>query len=119
MGKSDHQMHPPTGRLKLNIDGAFKFAAGSAGGGGILRDHEGECILNFAMKYQGVVSALDAEARALRDGITTCCNQGILEIMVETDSLILMQIVTGQKPRPWELTCVIQDVAVTTQKLKV
>ncbi|MQM08017.1 hypothetical protein Taro_040864 [Colocasia esculenta] len=111
-------MHPPTGRLKLNVDRAFKLVAGSARGGGILRDHKGRCIFSYAMKYQEVVSALDAEARALWDGIKTCCNQGILDIMVETDSLILMQIVTGQKPHLWELTCVIQDVAVTTQKLK-
>ncbi|MQL98975.1 hypothetical protein Taro_031690 [Colocasia esculenta] len=89
-------MHPPTGRLKHNVDGAFKLTAGSAGGGGILRDHKGRCMLAFAMKYQGAVSALDAEARALRDSLKTCCNKGFLDIMVETDSLILMQIVTGE-----------------------
>ncbi|MQM20650.1 hypothetical protein Taro_053674 [Colocasia esculenta] len=111
-------MHPPTGRLKLSVDGAFKNAAGSAGGGGILRDHQGTCMFAFATKYQGAISALDAEARALRDELTTCCNQGILDIMVETDSTTLMQIITGQIPPPWELICIIQEMAVTTKKLK-
>ncbi|MQM07655.1 hypothetical protein Taro_040496 [Colocasia esculenta] len=92
--------HPPTGRLKLNIDGAFKSVTGEAGGGGILRDHEGTCVYAFAMNYQGAISALDAEARALRDGLTKCCNQGFLNIMVETDSQILKKIVTGQMIRP-------------------
>ncbi|MQM13585.1 hypothetical protein Taro_046508 [Colocasia esculenta] len=109
---------PPVGRLKLNVDGAFKIPFGDAGGGGILRDHHGRCVFAFSTKYQGVITALDAEARALRDGLATCCNQGILDIMVETDSLNLMQIVTGKMSRPWELTCVIQDIVVTTQTLK-
>ncbi|MQL72451.1 hypothetical protein Taro_004782 [Colocasia esculenta] len=111
-------MHPPIGRLKLSVDGAFKNVAGSAGGGGILRDHQGTCIFTFATKYQGAISTLDAEARALRDGLTTCCNKGILDIMVETDSTTLMQIVIGQTPPPWELICIIQEMAITTKKLK-
>ncbi|MQM14159.1 hypothetical protein Taro_047089 [Colocasia esculenta] len=106
------------GRLKLNVDGAFKLATGGAGGGGILRDHEGRYVIDFAKNYQGVISALDAEARALWDGLTICCNKGFLDIMVETDSLNLKQIVTGQMHRPWELTCIIQEVAVITKKLK-
>ncbi|MQM04092.1 hypothetical protein Taro_036884 [Colocasia esculenta] len=111
-------MHPPTGRLKLSVHGAFKNAAGSAGGGGILRDHQGTCLFAFAKKYQGAISALDAEARALQDGLTTCCNKGILDIMVETDSTTLMQIVTGQTPPPWELICIIQEMVVTSKKLE-
>ncbi|MQL83597.1 hypothetical protein Taro_016102 [Colocasia esculenta] len=47
-------MQPPTGRLKLNVDGAFKIAAGGAGGGGILRDHKGRCVLAFSKNYQGL-----------------------------------------------------------------
>ncbi|MQL84159.1 hypothetical protein Taro_016661 [Colocasia esculenta] len=66
----------------------------------------------------GVISALDAEARALRDGLMIYCSKGFLDIMVETDSLNLVHIVIGHTPRPWELTCIIQEVAEITQKLK-
>ncbi|MQM16434.1 hypothetical protein Taro_049392 [Colocasia esculenta] len=111
-------LHPPPGRLKLNVDGAFKLTESGAGGGGILRDHRGTCVLAFAKNYQGVTSALAAEALALRDGLTNCCSKGFMDIMVETDSLNLVQIVTRQTPRPWELSCIIQDVVVITQKLK-
>ncbi|MQM09842.1 hypothetical protein Taro_042722 [Colocasia esculenta] len=100
-------MQPPTGILKLNVDGAFKIVAGVAGGGGILCDHKGICVLAFAKNYQGVISALDAEAHALWDGLMICCSKGFLDIMVETDSLNLVHIVTGHTPRPWELTCII------------
>ncbi|MQL92920.1 hypothetical protein Taro_025554 [Colocasia esculenta] len=89
-------MHPPTGRLKLNVGGAFKLANSGASGGGILRDHEGRFVFSFAKNYQGAIFALDAETRALRDGLTICCNKGILDILVETDSLHLKRIVTSQ-----------------------
>ncbi|MQM11302.1 hypothetical protein Taro_044209 [Colocasia esculenta] len=110
-------MHPPVGRLKLNVDGAFKSATGSAGGGGILPDHNGRCICAFAKKYQGTISALDAEARALRDGLAMCCSKGFLDIMVETDSLMLTQSITGQSQRPWVLTCIFQEMAEINHKL--
>ncbi|MQM03905.1 hypothetical protein Taro_036693 [Colocasia esculenta] len=78
--------------------GPFKIAADVAGGGGILHDHKGICVLAFAKNYQGVISALDAEARTLRDGLMIYCNNGFLDIMVETDSLNLVHIVTGHTP---------------------
>ncbi|MQL90470.1 hypothetical protein Taro_023060 [Colocasia esculenta] len=112
-------LHPPPGRLKLNVDGAFKPAEGGAGGGGILRDHKGRCVLAFAGKYQNVTSALAAEALALSDGLTNCCNKGFMDVMVEsTDAQNLVQIVTGQMSCPWELTCIIQDVEAITKKVK-
>ncbi|MQM23438.1 hypothetical protein Taro_056502 [Colocasia esculenta] len=110
-------MHPPTGRIKLNVDGAFKSAIGIAGGGGILRDHNGDCIFAFAANYQRTTSALDAEARALRDGLAMCCTKGFLDIMVETDSLAFTQSVTGQALRPWELTCIFQEMVATSHLL--
>ncbi|MQL95653.1 hypothetical protein Taro_028308 [Colocasia esculenta] len=111
-------LHPSPGRLKLNVDGAFKLAAGGAGGGGILRDHKGICVFAFAKNYQGIISILAAEALALCDGLTICCSKGFMDIVVETDSLNLVQIVTGQIPHPWELSCILQDVDVITQKIK-
>ncbi|MQL74302.1 hypothetical protein Taro_006663 [Colocasia esculenta] len=92
-------MHPPIVRIKLNVDGAFKSATGIAGGRGILRDHNGDCIFAFAANYQRTTSALDAEARALQDGLAMCCTKGFLDIMVETDSLALTQSVTSQALR--------------------
>ncbi|MQM20938.1 hypothetical protein Taro_053968 [Colocasia esculenta] len=110
-------MHPSTGRFKLNVDGAFKSATGIAGGGGILRDHNGDCIFAFAANYQRTTAALDAEARALRDGLAMCCTKGFLEIVVETDSLALTQSVTGQALRPWELTCIFQEMVAPSHLL--
>ncbi|MQL86535.1 hypothetical protein Taro_019068 [Colocasia esculenta] len=109
---------PPQGRLKLNVDGAFKGTSGEAGGGGILHDHEGNMCSAFAKAYYGLNSSLAAEALALRDGISICRRMGASEVLVETDSLQLTQIVTRQLVCPWDLACILQDIAVMTQEFK-
>ncbi|MQL99794.1 hypothetical protein Taro_032519, partial [Colocasia esculenta] len=102
----------------LNVDGAFKKTSSEAGGGGILRDHDGNMCCAFAKVYHGLNSSLAAGAFALRDGLLICSSRGVSEVLVETDSLNLLHIVTGQLPCPWELTCILQDVTAKTQNLK-
>ncbi|MQM07048.1 hypothetical protein Taro_039884 [Colocasia esculenta] len=109
---------PPPGRLKLNVDGAFKMTANEARGGGILRDHKGNMVCAFANPYHELKTSLHAEALALRDGLLMCCSRGIHDVLVETDSLNLMHIVTGQLPRPWDLSLILQKVAVITNRAK-
>ncbi|MQM09134.1 hypothetical protein Taro_042000 [Colocasia esculenta] len=109
---------PLPGRLKLNVDGAFKITSGEAGGGGILRDHEGNMCWAFTRKYYGLNSSLAAEALALRDGLSICCSKGVTEVLVETDSLNLLQIVTKQISCPWDFACIMQHIAAKTQLLE-
>ncbi|MQM06974.1 hypothetical protein Taro_039805 [Colocasia esculenta] len=86
---------PPKGRLKLNVDGAFKMTSGEAGGGGILHDHKGNMCCAFAKTYHSLNSSIAAEALALRDGLSICCSRGVSDVLVEMDSLNLLHIVTG------------------------
>ncbi|MQM22342.1 hypothetical protein Taro_055393 [Colocasia esculenta] len=109
---------PPSGRLKLNVDGAFMMTTGRAGGGGILRDHEGNMCWAFAQAYHDLNSSLAAEAMALNDGLSICYSKGVSEILVETDSLNLLQLVTKQISSQWDLTCIMHDIAAKTLNLK-
>ncbi|MQL73209.1 hypothetical protein Taro_005566 [Colocasia esculenta] len=106
--------HPRKGRLKLNVDGAFKKTSGEVGGGGILQDHDGNMCCAFAKVYHGLNSSLAAEAFALRDSLLICSSRGVSEVLVETDSLNLLHIITGQLPCPWELVYILQDVTAKT-----
>ncbi|MQM13372.1 hypothetical protein Taro_046296 [Colocasia esculenta] len=109
---------PPSGRLKLNVDGAFMRTSGTAGGGGILRDHEGNMCWAFARAYHDLNSSLAAEAMALNDGLSICCSKGVSEVLVETDSLNLLQLVTKQISSQWDLTCIMHDIAAKSLNLK-
>ncbi|MQM11694.1 hypothetical protein Taro_044603 [Colocasia esculenta] len=109
---------PPSGRLKLNVDGAFMRTSGTVGGGGILRDHEGNMCWAFARAYHDLNSSLAAEAMALNDGLSICSSKGVSEVLVETDSLNLLQLVTNQISSQWDLTCIMHDIAVKTLNLK-
>ncbi|MQM19707.1 hypothetical protein Taro_052717 [Colocasia esculenta] len=109
---------PPSGRLKLNVDGAFKSTSGEAGGGGIVRDQNGNMLCAFAHSYHGLNSSLAAEALAMRDGISMCCRNGISEVMIETDSHNLVQIMTAQQACQWDLACILQDITAKTQILQ-
>ncbi|MQL99180.1 hypothetical protein Taro_031905 [Colocasia esculenta] len=109
---------PPRGRLKLNVDGAFNMMSDEAGGGGILRDHKGNMCCAFVMSYHDLKSSLEAEAVALRDGLSMCCIKGFKEVMVEIDSLNLLHIVTNQLQCPWELSLILQGIATLIKRVK-
>ena len=86
---------PPTSRLKLNVDGAFKRSSGAVGGGGILRDAKGDIVFAFSAAYPMVHSSLEAEALALQDGLSFYYDRGIPAVAIEPDSLVLVQILKG------------------------
>ncbi|MQM06035.1 hypothetical protein Taro_038853 [Colocasia esculenta] len=68
----------------------------------------------FAQAYHGLNSSLAAEALAMREGIFMCCRNGISEVMVETDSHTLLQIVTDQQACNWDLACILQGITAKT-----
>ncbi|MQL94060.1 hypothetical protein Taro_026721 [Colocasia esculenta] len=110
---------PRPGRLKLNVDGAFKSTSFIAAGGGILRDHMGNIIFAFSAIYQGVCSSLEAEALALRNGIILCYEKGISYFLIESDSLVLVQMMKGNYSIPWHLSIITQDILYRCQHIHV
>ncbi|MQM17743.1 hypothetical protein Taro_050720 [Colocasia esculenta] len=110
---------PPPGRLKLNVDGAFKSTSSIAAGGGILRNHIGNIIFAFSAIYQGVCSSLEAEALALRNGIILCYEKGISDFLIESDSLVLVQMMKGNYSIPWRLSIITQDILYRCQNIHV
>lgn len=82
---------PPLNWAKLNCDGAFKGNPGHSGGGGVLRDHNGDLILAYG-NYYGISLSLCAEAKALLDGLIISDGKGITHLWVEVDSMILFNM---------------------------
>lgn len=64
-----HWETPPSGRLKVNIDGSFRFDSGVGGVGVIVRDENGNCIAALQRSLPFCSSALHAESEACRAGL--------------------------------------------------
>ncbi|KAF3954228.1 hypothetical protein CMV_020402 [Castanea mollissima] len=75
------------GKLKLNIGGSAQRKSGLAGGGGVLRDDQGNWVLGYSRKI-GRTTRFLAAWRALRDGLHLCLSKNHLDVEVELDAEI-------------------------------
>jgi ribonuclease HI len=97
---------PPVGSYKINTDGCVK--EGFASGGGIIRDHTGHCIRAFSASY-GPCLILEAELRAILDGILLARGLGISAIWVEVDSNIAIHCIT-RGGGPWTIQGILRQI---------
>lgn len=83
---------PRMGFSKLNTDGAYNCAMGSASTGGILRDHYGIWIGGF---HRNIIadSSLKAELWALRDGLSLAKDENIKKLEIEVDSMTVLNLI--------------------------
>lgn len=100
---------PPPQNFKLNVDGASKGNPGLAGGGGLIRDHHGSLVLAYSHFY-GPCHSLVAEARAMLDGLRYAAACDIKLHSVESDSLVLVNIIKTSSISPWRLIPLISEL---------
>lgn len=76
---------PPSGRLKINFDGAFRAELNTGGIGVIVRDDHGHCLaaLHRSIKYAS--SAFQVEVEACRAGMLFALEKGFNDFILETD----------------------------------
>ncbi|XP_071909708.1 uncharacterized protein [Coffea arabica] len=103
-----HWVMPQSG-WKLNVDGCSRGNLGLSGGGGLVRDCNGEFVFGFSERF-GLLTSLRAEMRALLVGIKHCIARGFLEIHLESDSLSLIRMVRGESVCPWEMQRDLDDL---------
>ncbi|CAA7395566.1 unnamed protein product [Spirodela intermedia] len=93
---------PSVGRWKLNIDGASQGNPGPTRGGGILRDSI-RCILFVFSNFYNIQTNTVAEAMAIRDDLLLCEEQNITNIVLESDSRVLVDILRADSCPHWRL----------------
>ncbi|XP_058082449.1 uncharacterized protein LOC131230561 [Magnolia sinica] len=91
---------PPSGWVKVNVDGSACENPGLSGGGGIYRRDDGRFVLAFSSAY-GVGSNNQAEIRAIYDGIILCLDRGFSKIIVETDLKVAARLLSGTLATSW------------------
>ncbi|XP_062014142.1 uncharacterized protein LOC133730599 [Rosa rugosa] len=88
---------PPGGRLKINVDGAFRVDNGCGGIGVVVRNDAGIGIAALARPFLHAHSVLNMEAEACRAGLLLGIHQGWSEIDIESDSAILIAALNSSK----------------------
>ena len=87
------ETEPPEGWIKLNSDGACKGSGEYSGCGGLFRDSDGRWIKGYTRKI-GVCDALHAEMWDMYLGLEMAWREHIPQLIVESDSKILIDLVT-------------------------
>ncbi|KAL3498349.1 hypothetical protein ACH5RR_041081 [Cinchona calisaya] len=79
------------------------------GCGGILKDHLGNHISGFA-KYIGVGSNLKVEAQKLLLGLQKCLESHHTHVMIDADSQVPINLLTGAASIPWHLDSITRRI---------
>ncbi|XP_060170637.1 uncharacterized protein LOC132601572 [Lycium barbarum] len=91
---------------KCNTDGTSKGNPGPSSYGFCVRDWHGDLIY-AECKELGLNSNVVAEARAMMEGLVYCVNHEFHPLVLETDSLLMKNVVDGICEIPW---CIITEV---------
>lgn len=100
---------PNPGWYKLNIDGSARL--GICTGGGIIRESNGNMVIAFSNFY-GLGSNNYAEFAALRDGLNLCHALGINQVMIESDSMLVVTAIRSRRVMSWRLEYVFRQCMV-------
>ncbi|RLN16079.1 hypothetical protein C2845_PM02G03340 [Panicum miliaceum] len=88
---------PQAELLKVNFDGAFVAQEKRGSWGFVVRDENGQAVLAGAGNLQAVHDALCAEAEACSAALTATMNHGMSNIVLESDSLVLVDALKTDK----------------------
>lgn len=99
---------PDEGWFKLNSDGASIGNLGSAGGGELIHDHNGNWVKGY-MRNIGVATSIIAEFWALRDGFRLASQMGITHLIVELDAKVIVDLILSSNTSNRAYTPLLND----------
>jgi ribonuclease HI len=89
---------PPEGCVKINSDGSFDCSSNQGAGAAVIRNHEGIVLAATTKWYGPIHDALVAEALAAREGLKLARQLEFSDIILESDSSILVRILNEEVP---------------------
>ena len=82
---------------KLNSDGSALGNPGRAGGGGVIRDHNGKWLKGYTRSL-GCTNSCMAELWALRNGLLLARDMGLNNLIIELDVLSVVLLMINNTP---------------------
>ena len=101
---------PPAHWVKMNTDGSFNHLSKKGAAGGILRDEEGR-ILKCFQTYLGETSVLYAELLGIWQGLKTCTDLSLRNVIIESDSQVAILLIQSKnKNWHWKLSILLEKI---------
>ncbi|XP_055815515.1 uncharacterized protein LOC129885304 [Solanum dulcamara] len=100
---------PPIGWYTCNTDGASRGNPGRSAYGFCLRNAEGNLIYAKAEEI-GYATNIEAEIVALLEALKYCKQQGLNNIIFQTDSQTSQKILIGEWKPPWNIAVWVAEV---------
>ena len=101
---------PPRFLFKINVDGAVDKANGKGGVGVIVRDELGRVEAAMCKNLDAPLGAIETESKAIEAGMLFTIDIGIRDIVVESDSLLMIQALKGTTTPPFVVSAVTQGI---------
>lgn len=92
---------PSMGLVKLNSDGGSWGNPGVSGGGGVIRDSNGNLVFGHSTFYGECTNSM-AEIRTLHQGVFWLFSNGFYDSLIETDSGFIFGCLTKGHSPPWQ-----------------
>lgn len=93
---------PKGNEWKLNTDGSFNSEEGKAGAGGIVRKRNGHMVMAFATPVHFYTNNY-SEVKAALHGVQWCITRNPRKLILELDSLLVVNMILGKCKIPWKL----------------
>lgn len=104
--------HLKKDNIKLNSDGASYASTKIAGAGGLLRNSQGEWIVDYR-RMIGTCYSNVAELWGLIDGLCLAWNLGYRKVIVEMDATYIVDMVLAENLSSWgpdNLLLLVHDI---------
>ena len=98
---------PPPSLYKVNVDAATFKDIGATRIGVVIRDSLGKVAMVLCRKLNASLGPLEAESKALEVGILFAQCRGCSAVVLEGDSLVLINALAGSSPFPSAVASVI------------
>ncbi|KAH0712341.1 hypothetical protein KY285_007894 [Solanum tuberosum] len=102
-------LQPKEGWITCNTYGASKGNPGQCAYGFCLRDSSGDLIYAEAQSL-GIATNMEAEAKAVLEALKYCIRKKLNQVQLETDSLVLKNMISRNWRIPWELVEIMEDI---------
>ncbi|KAK4724387.1 hypothetical protein R3W88_027166 [Solanum pinnatisectum] len=102
-------LQPKEGWITCNTDGASKGNPGQSAYGFCVRDSSRDLIYAEAQSL-GIATNMEAEEKTVLEALKYCIRKKLNQVQLETDSLVLKNIINKNWRIPWELVEIMEDI---------